>query len=161
MTGAQEEYLNDFFVHIFNKILVLEEKALSNVGARDLSVKELHVLEAVNDLAREERSTMSSVAQALSIRVSSLTAAVNTLVRKGYLCREGDPGDRRIIRLLLTEKGRQANDLHSRFHRDMIHSIGEGLSETELGVLTQSLQYLDRFFNETAGTAGPDEKENK
>lgn len=160
MTGAQEEYLNDFFVHLFNKILALEEQALSNVGTCDLSVKELHVLEAVSNLTEEGRSTMSGVAQVLDIRVSSLTAAVNTLVRKGYLQREGVPGDRRVIRILLTEKGQQANDLHSRFHRGMIQSIGQRLSEEELAVLTQSLQYLDRFFNEMADKTAHTEKEN-
>ena len=151
MTVGQERYLNKFFVHIFNQILALEEQALSNVGANDLSVKELHVLEAVCHLARGAQSTMTNVADALSIRVSSLTTAVNTLVRKGYLQREGDPGDRRIIRLRLTEKGEQANQLHSKFHRDMIQGVGERLTEGELEVLVQSLKSLDSFFRECAG----------
>lgn len=151
MTVGQERYLNKFFVHIFNQILALEEQALSNVGANDLSVKELHVLEAVCHLARGAQSTMTNVADALSIRVSSLTTAVNTLVRKGYLQREGDPGDRRIIRLRLTEKGEQANQLHSKFHRDMIQGVGERLNEGELEVLVQSLKSLDSFFRECAG----------
>lgn len=151
MTLGQERYLNDFFVHIFNQILAMEEQALSNVGASDLSVKELHVLEAVHYLERGARSTMTNVAQALSIRVSSLTTAVNTLVRKGYLQREGDPEDRRIIRLRLTEKGGQANQLHSQFHHDMIQGVGERLQEDELDVLVQSLKSLERFFRDMAG----------
>lgn len=146
MTDAQEKYLNDFFVHIFNKILAWEEQALSNVGAADLSVKELHVLEAVNDLTAQSRNTMTAIADALSIRVSSLTAAVNTLVRKGYLERRGEPGDRRVIRIRLTEKGGQANQLHSRFHGDMIAGVAQGLNEEELNVLVHSLEQLSRFF---------------
>ena len=146
MTDAQEKYLNDFFVHIFNKILAWEEQALSNVGAADLSVKELHVLEAVNDLTAQSRNTMTAIADALSIRVSSLTAAVNTLVRKGYLERRGEPGDRRVIRIRLTEKGGQANQLHSQFHADMIAGVAQGLNEEELNVLVHSLEQLSRFF---------------
>ena len=146
MTDAQEKYLNDFFVHIFNKILAWEEQALSNVGAADLSVKELHVLEAVSDLTAQSRNTMTAIADALSIRVSSLTAAVNTLVRKGYLERRGEPGDRRVIRIRLTEKGEQANQLHSRFHADMIAGVAQGLNEEELNVLVHSLEQLSRFF---------------
>ena len=152
MTIGQERYLNDFFVHIFNKILALEEQALNNVGARDLSVKELHVLEAVHHLERGALSTMSNVAEALSIRVSSLTTAVNTLVRKGYLLREGDPADRRIIRLHLTEKGGQANQLHSQFHRAMIRGVGDQLKEDELEVLVHSLKSLECFFRDTASS---------
>ena len=146
MTDAQEKYLNDFFVHIFNKILAWEEQALSNVGAADLSVKELHVLEAVSDLTAQSRNTMTAIADALSIRVSSLTAAVNTLVRKGYLERRGEPEDRRVIRVRLTEKGEQANHLHSRFHADMIAGVAQGLNEEELDVLVHSLEQLSRFF---------------
>ena len=146
MTDAQEKYLNDFFVHIFNKILAWEEQALSNVGAADLSVKELHVLEAVSDLTAQSRNTMTAIADALTIRVSSLTAAVNTLVRKGYLERRGEPGDRRVIRIRLTEKGEQANQLHSRFHADMIAGVAQGLNEEELDVLVHSLEQLSRFF---------------
>ena len=146
MTDAQEKYLNDFFVHIFNKILAWEEQALSNVGAADLSVKELHVLEAVSDLTAQSRNTMTAIADALTIRVSPLTAAVNTLVRKGYLERRGEPGDRRVIRIRLTEKGEQANQLHSRFHADMIAGVAQGLNEDELDVLVHSLEQLSRFF---------------
>ena len=148
MTGTQEKYFNGFFVHIFNRILALEEQALNKVGASDLSVKELHVLEAVSNLVAAGRNTMTNVADELAIRVSSLTTAVNTLVRKGYLSREGVPGDRRVILLRLTEKGQRANQLHSRFHREMIQSIGDRLSESELDVLAQSLKSLEGFFND-------------
>lgn len=153
MTDAQRTYLNDFFVHVFNKILAWEEHALSQVGARDLSVKELHVLEAVSDLTAQTRNTMTAIADALSIRVSSLTTAVNTLVRKGYLERGGEPGDRRVIRVWLTEKGEQANSLHSQFHAHMIDRVTQGLSEQELDVLVQSLKNLSAFFQDMTSQA--------
>ena len=148
MTSGQETYLNDFFVHVFNKILVWEEQALSRSGAHDITVKELHVLEAAHDLARQGKNTMTAIADALSVRVSTLTTAVNTLVRKGYLERGSEPGDRRVIRISLTEKGEEANRLHSQFHQKMIDGIARHLEDGELEVLTGSLQQLDRFFNE-------------
>ena len=148
MTNDQRTYLNDFFVHVFNKILVWEERALTQVGARDLSVKELHVLEAVHDLTAQAHNTMTAIAEALSIRVSSLTTAVNTLVRKGYLTRGGEPGDRRVIRVRLTDKGEQANALHSQFHARMIDSATQGLTEQELDALIQSLKNLSAFFQD-------------
>lgn len=159
MTAEQERYLNDFFVHVFNKILAWEEQALTKVGASDLSVKELHVLEAVHDQTELGRNTMTSVADALSIRVSSLTTAVNTLVRKGYLERGGEPGDRRVIRVHLTEKGKQANQLHSQFHARMIDSVAHQLNDLELEILTASLRQLDQFFTEMARQGLPDESD--
>ena len=157
MTTEQERYLNDFFVHVFNKILAWEEQALTKVGASDLSVKELHVLEAVHDQTALGRNTMTAVADVLSIRVSSLTTAVNTLVRKGYLERGGEPGDRRVIRIRLTEKGEQANQLHSQFHAKMIDSVAQRLGDMELEILTASLRQLDQFFTEMARQETSDE----
>lgn len=148
MTGAQRDELNYFFVHVFNQILACEEQALSGVGARDLSVKELHVLEAVGDLTAGGRNTMTQIADMLAIRVSSLTTAVNTLVRKGYLERGGEPGDRRVIRVRLTPKGEEANRLHARFHAHMVDSAASRLEEAELETLLRSLRQLDRFFHD-------------
>jgi DNA-binding MarR family transcriptional regulator len=37
----------------------------------------------------------------------TLTSVVNTLVREGYVERRSDPGDRRVVRLFVTEAGRQ------------------------------------------------------
>ena len=148
MTRAQQEQLNYFFVHVFNQILIWEEQALGGTGTQDLSVKELHVLEAVNDLTAEGRNTMTQTAEALAIRVSSLTAAVNTLVRKGYLERGGEPGDRRVIRVRLTERGEAANRLHAQFHARMVHSAASRLEAAELEALLRSLSRLDQFFHD-------------
>lgn len=148
MTESQREELNYFFVHVFNQILACEEQALNGVGARDLSVKELHVLEAVGGLTAQGRNTMTQIADALAIRVSSLTTAVNTLVRKGCLNRGGEPGDRRVIRVFLTPKGEEANRLHSQFHARMADSAATSLDEEELEALLRSLRRLDGFFHE-------------
>jgi DNA-binding MarR family transcriptional regulator len=37
----------------------------------------------------------------------TLTSVVNTLVREGYVERRRDPGDRRVVRLYVTDEGRQ------------------------------------------------------
>ena len=37
----------------------------------------------------------------------TLTSVVNTLVREGYVERRSDPGDRRVVRLYVTDRGRQ------------------------------------------------------
>ncbi len=37
----------------------------------------------------------------------TLTSVVNTLVREGYVERRRDPGDRRVVRLHVTDKGRR------------------------------------------------------
>ena len=98
MTAEQERYFKSFLDHMFDHIMDLEERALHHVGADDLSVRELHVLDAVGERMADGRNTMTGIADGLSIQVSSLTVAVNTLVRKGYLVRERENRDRRVIR---------------------------------------------------------------
>jgi len=44
----------------------------------------------------------------------TLTSVVNTLVREGYVERRPDAGDRRVVRLYVTEKGRRTcEDYHA------------------------------------------------
>ena len=93
---------------------------------------------------------MTQIADALAIRVSTLTTAVNTLVRKGYLDRGGEPGDRRVIRVFLTPKGEEANRLHAHFHARMADSAATKLEEGELEALLRSLRRLDSFFHEVS-----------
>ncbi|MCD8115617.1 MAG: winged helix DNA-binding protein [Oscillospiraceae bacterium] len=148
MTTVQEKKLNDFFVHVFNNINLWEEQALHRIGARDLSVRELHVLEAVSEQAQRGQNTMSAVAESLSIRTSSLSTAVRTLVRKGYLSRQEGAQDRRQVYITLTPKGEAANQVHSQFHAQMIHSAAAQFNDEELELLTQMLEQLSRFFAE-------------
>lgn len=41
------EVLNELFVDLFNDILAIEEKSLSNGPLADLSITELHTIEAI------------------------------------------------------------------------------------------------------------------
>lgn len=53
-----------------------------------------------------ERS--ARLAERLAVAKPTLTAAADVLVGAGYLVREAEPGDRRVVRLLLTPAGRAA-----------------------------------------------------
>ena len=138
--------LNCFFVSTFNKILAWEERALRDTGIRDLSVKELHILEAVWELEKAGDNTMSKISAKVEISVGALTTAANVLVRKGYLVRSGREDDRRIVLIRLTEKGRQANAKHEQFHKKMIEKVSEELTDSQLETLTESLDRLTQFF---------------
>ncbi len=55
-----------------------------------------------------ERSTR--LAQRLAVAKPTLTALADGLVAAGYASRAAEPGDRRVVRLTLTEAGRAALD---------------------------------------------------
>lgn len=137
------QIINDFFVRIFNKILALEEHAIDEA---DISVNEVHIIEAVAELAQCGESTMKNIAKRLNLTPGATSVAVNTLVNKGYLRRENGLEDRRKIFIFITEKAQKAEEKHRNFHADMIHSIATHLNEGELETLSKSLISLEEFF---------------
>ena len=135
--------LNDILVNLFNEILGIEEKALTSSEFRDISVNDMHILEAVGT---EEPRSMSSVAKSLSVTVGTLTIAMNNLVKKGYVNRARSEEDRRVVLISLSEKGEKAYYHHQKFHDDMIQAIMTDLDETQRDALTQALNKLRAFF---------------
>lgn len=144
------EIFNDFFVRIYNRILTIEENALSDFGSRDLSVSEIHTIDAVEKQSLINENTMSDIARRLSVSAGALSVAVKTLVKKKYLIRETREQDRRRVYIFLTEKGKEAAAYHNTFHKKMIDGITEAMSRSELDMLARSLVCLGNFFETTA-----------
>lgn len=147
MNDEQRDTLNTFFVDTFNKILSLEEQTLLKSSIENLSVKELHIIEAVSILQRDKKNTMTEIATKVGITVGALTTAVNVLVKKEYLSRRRSEKDRRVVRIYLTEKGMRAEMHHRIFHENMVSNVGEVLTEEGLGNLIIALKQLTSFFN--------------
>lgn len=139
--------VNHFLRDVFNEILKTEEECLAS-SSSNLSLKEMHVIEAVDDaqvLNTDNRST--AIASVLRITPGTLTTAVSLLEKKGYLVRKKDDVDRRIVRLYVTEKGKQICELHHKFHDEMVHAIVTTLNSEELHILTKGLKKLSDFFH--------------
>ncbi len=140
--------LNYFLVKVFNEILRVEESSLKIGEYKNLSVREMHVIEAVcttNESGSDNRAT--DIANALRISAGTLTTTVALLEKKGYLLREQDPHDKRIIRLFATEKGIRANLFHQNFHKQMVSSVIETLDKGEVEILIKGLRSLKTFFD--------------
>lgn len=140
-----KKVLNELLVQIFDDILQIEEKALRHGTFSDLSVTEMHTLEAIGMYTQR---TMSEVAQDLKITVGTLTTAINKLIKKEYVVRKRIEEDRRVVLVELTKKGKLAYRIHEKFHNDMIKATVEGLTEEEEKVLISSLEKLNEFFKE-------------
>ncbi len=146
MTDIEKTRLNYFFVKVFNQILSWEEQSFKNMGITEISLRELHVIEAVYSLLDKGENKMSEIAKLLSITPGSLTTAVGCLVKKGYLTREHLPADRRVVMIVPTPKADKVNKLHEHFHRDMIDEITKNMKDTDILNITNILETLDEFF---------------
>ena len=135
--------LNEVLVKLFREINTIEERAIKTGEYKELTVNDMHVIEAIDIY---EPKNMTTVAKALSVTTGTLTISVNGLVKKGYVERTRSEEDRRVVLISLTEKGRRAFAQHESFHQDMIDAIVADLSHEEQVILEKALRNLNHFF---------------
>lgn len=138
-----EETLNRLLVNFFKFIMELEEKKLITDEFSDLTYNDMHVIEAIG---RQEPLKMSQIAKKLTVTTGTLTKSVDALEKKGYVRRERSSNDKRVVKIILTERGIQAYEHHERFHQDMIAFILDNVSEEESKVLQSALEKLMTYF---------------
>ena len=138
--------LNDVLVNLFRDIMELEEQAIITQEYQDITNNDMHVIEAIGV---GEPKNMSTIAKLLSVTVGTLTIAMNSLVKKGYVIRERGKEDRRVVYISLSEKGLRAYRHHEEFHRQMIEAVLENLTEDETESLVKALAKLERWFRRT------------
>ncbi|MCB2311256.1 MarR family transcriptional regulator [Clostridium tagluense] len=137
--------VNELLVETFNDILQIEHKALKEGILKDLSITEVHTIDAIG---MYEYRTMTQVSQDLKITLGTLTTAVSKLLKKGYVDRKRGEEDRRSVMIALTRKGKLAYRIHDKFHSHMVHATIDVLNEEEEEVLIKSLEKLNNFFKE-------------
>ena len=136
--------LNRILVSLFNDLIDIEEKALIVDEFKDISINDMHIIEAIGT---GEPKNMSTVAKAIDVTVGTLTIGINRLVKKGYVIRERGTADRRVVYISLTDKGLRAYRHHEQFHKNMALSIMDRLDEDEAVVLVRSLNKMTDYFN--------------
>ncbi len=137
--------VNDYLVSVFNDILTIEESELKKSQFKDLSITEMHTIEAIG---MYKKKTTSEVAKELSITVGTLTTAINKLVRKGYVERIRSEDDRRVVKLGLTKKGKLLYRVHQHFHREMVKNILDSMATNEQQALLAALKNLHDFLRD-------------
>lgn len=134
--------INELLVDVFNNILSIEEEVLRSRGI-PLSMKEVHILEAVRNV---EEPTMSNIASRLRITTGTLTTAMNRLVAKKYVERYQEETDRRKVLIKLTDLAHEVLTEHDQFHNEMIEDIFKDLEIDKDEVLLKSLENIAEYF---------------
>lgn len=143
MVRNTKRSLNELLANLFNHVMDMEAKAVITPEFRDITNNDLHIIEAIG---LEEPRKMSEIANRLSVTVSTLTTNMNGLEKKGYITRERSHTDKRVVHVILTEKGRKAFFHHRDFHKKMIRAIVKDLGDDELEILYRCLLNLNRFL---------------
>ncbi len=142
---TMETKINAVLVHLFNDALQLEEDTLRKAGIT-LTIREVHILEAI--CAAGENNTMSALASKLHITVGSLTVAINTLERKGYVTRQRSLRDKRCIHVLSTEKARDTEKIHQAYHLNMTRAMMTTVPQEQLDTVLEGLEATWSYFTD-------------
>lgn len=137
------ERLNGVLVELFNETLEIERKYVEKGNYKDISVNDMHILDAIGVSGAK---SMSSIAKIVGVTVGTLTIAMNSLVKKGYVTRTRSEKDRRVVLVTLSEKGKAAYDYHEDFHLQMIQAMRDGLDSSQCEILVQAMTNLRNHF---------------
>lgn len=143
LTSDIREHINELFVHLFTSIHRLEENELKRLGLTEITLREVHIIDAIGLTGA---LTMGDAASKLQISLGTLTTAIKRLEHKGYVRRVRSTIDKRVFTIELLEKGIHAYELHRQFHEALTDRIMEEMNASADIVLAESLIQIISFF---------------
>jgi len=123
----------------------IEEIMLKELSDGKLSLGEMNTIECVSR-NRDKGRTITEISQEMNITLPSVTAMIKRLEKKGYVVKERDSDDGRLVHIKLTDAGRRAAIGHRFFHRKVIYAMRTNLDETEREVLLKSVRSINEFI---------------
>ncbi|HET9077065.1 MAG TPA: MarR family transcriptional regulator [Acidimicrobiales bacterium] len=97
--------------------------------------------------------SMRQLASALGVMGATTSVLADRLVAQGLAVREHDPGDRRVVRLLLTEEGRRVADRYQEAQRRAARSLFDRLSDEQIVAWMGVLETLAADQTEAAASS--------
>lgn len=123
------EYLISLF---FNTGRLIKERSCNNEEIDPISMLKIEAIR----LIKAEKPTMKRIAEYLHIKAPSATSLINGLVRVGYVKRVSDPKDRRLVQMIVTDKG-------TKFFKDGLKQMNEKVKEV---LLKLKQDHIDNFI---------------
>lgn len=89
-----------------------------------------------------EQQTAKDISELLKLKANVISVHVNRLVDNGYLTRETMPGDRRKVRLCLTEKAQPIVESGRKMEKSFCDDLKHGISADRMEVLCDILTVI-------------------
>ena len=127
-----ENKLANMLAHI-KKMKTASEMSLSDLSTREnLTINELNIVGFL--LINPMYNTAKEIEELRLIKKSNISTSIEQLIKKGYLIRQNDEKDRRIIRLILTEKGTLLGEEVTKRQIGLFEQLFAGLSFEEIEI---------------------------
>lgn len=111
----------------------------------NISLPQVFILDALKD---RPSMRMGELAAYLSVSMAAVTGIVDRLVKSGFVLRGSIPGDRRVVNITITPKGRKVIQGHNRARHKAIVDMFGHLSAADRGkyleILTKIHQHLKK-----------------
>ncbi len=112
-----------------------------------ISKPELLALEVITS---EEGLMMSDLGKRLDISLSTATGIIDRLIEKKLVKREKNGGDRRIVRVVLTDKGRKTNQTYQKQKKELFGRMLDALDSEEQEELIKILEKISGAIKQEA-----------
>jgi len=144
--NAYREIINEFMVSCFYSILEEEQQALETITNGKLTIKEIHLIEAVFRTQKTGTNTFTNIASILRVALGTLTKAFIKLQSKGFLTKERDKTDKRIFYILPTKLAGIINDKHIEWHEKLMDSVIRNIPERDIENFIDAIKNLSETF---------------
>lgn len=99
----------------------------------------------LNLLSKLKTPKMKDLAKELGVTLSNVTGIVDRLIKSGYVKRQDDPKDRRIVRIMLTKKG---EEISKNIYQQKQHCINKIFSKLSQNDRQTIIKIMEKLVNE-------------
>jgi len=131
---------------VFERLAKAEWRKQPAVGLKN---SEVRTLLCIKSLSQEEQTavTVSEISKKMFVTSPTVTQIMKSLDTNGYVERRVDAHDKRVVAIMLTEKGKntvqQVDEYMNTLFAGLVDELGEEQSETLLLLLNQVCNYLE------------------
>jgi len=109
----------------------------------------------------KEGTAVSQLAGMLGVKATSLSRMLNNMEESGLIYRETSSGDKRSVKVFLTELGREKRQMAKGVVRSFNEYLDKNLTVQEKNSLVNGLQKLNKLTLAYTVTTGNDEQKDK
>jgi len=119
----------------------------THFGRYELSQARFSILMNLYTEERKDGVTPSALAEELGVTRGNMTGLIDGLIDAGYICKEDDPVDRRIVKIKLSKKGRQYLEKILPDHFARTSKALSLMSKKEMELLWELLDKIEQGFH--------------
>ena len=101
-----------------------------------------HQFIALKTIADTNDCIMSDLSNKLGVTMGNMTSMVDRLIKEGYVAREHDPDDRRVVKVKLTGKGKDIAAKAGKIKKALLQDIFKKLTKKEIETMLDLIEKI-------------------